>query len=62
MSNNSAIKTYITGLVVENGQQESFERQLAVLRDVAEKAKAVSEEEYATFILALSYVTAEETE
>lgn len=55
MTEQDVVKTYINGLVAEQGVQSEFNRNLATLRKLGEEAKMLSENEYAVFLLALTY-------
>ena len=55
MTEQDVVKTYINGLVAEQGVQSGFNRHLAQMRKLGEDAKGVSEDEYAVFLLALTY-------
>lgn len=55
MTEQDVVKTYINGLVVEQGVQSEFNRNLAQFRKLGDEAKATSEDEYAVFLLALTY-------
>lgn len=55
MTGQGVVKTYINGLVAEQGVQSEFNRNLGLLRKLGEEAKEKSEEEFAVFLLALSY-------
>lgn len=55
MTEQDVVKTYINGLVAEKGVQSEFNRHLAQMRKLGEAAKGVSEDEYAVFLLALTY-------
>lgn len=55
MTEQDVVKTYISGLVAEQGVQSEFNRSLGLLRKLGEEAKAKSEDEFAVFLLALTY-------